>query len=243
MARTNTGEELWRKLTEVAMYRIVSAGGSTTTSGAITQGQQTITVGSTTNFLINDPVIFSGDQGVWLDSLSGTPGTATLVTTWKVPVGTASGASVWEAVKTVLGHPTEEGPSIQPTFTQTAIRSAIQDLPLQYISGQGEIGVGLPLLGFNVENWMTMFGIPETNVTGAGSAADPTQGYIGGTLFGTQTTQVLRLTGSRFNGSTVVLDFNDAKPEASGSLSLNRTAASSLPINFKCSSLTVRIYT
>jgi hypothetical protein len=243
VSRTNDGQELWRKLTEVAMYRIVTGGGSSTTSGALTAGQQTITLASTTSFSSADPVIFSGSAGVWLDSLSATPGTATIVTLWKVPIAVDSGASAWEAVKTVLGHPTEEGVSVNPTFTQTAIRSAIQDLPLQYIGGQGEIGVGLPMLGFNAENWATLWGIPESNITGANTAADPTQLYVGGSLFGTQTTQVLRLTGSRFNGSTCVLDFNDAKPEANGSLSLNRTSPTALPINFKCSSLTVRIYT
>jgi hypothetical protein len=242
MARLNTAGELWRKLTEVAVYRIVSAGGSTTASGAITVGQQTIAMTATTGFTSADPVIFSGDLGVYLSAISAAPGTASIVTTYKAPVALASGANVWQAVKTNLGHPTEEGPSITPTFSQTAIRSAIRDLPLQYISGQAEIGVALPLLGFSIEAWQSMFGIPES-VTGAGTSGDPYQGYIGGNSFGTQTTQVLRMTGNDFDGNTILMDFNDAKPEASGSTSLNRTAAAALPLNFKCSSLTIRKYT
>lgn len=241
MSRLNTAGELWRKLTEAAVYRIVSGGGSSTASGAITVGQSTIAMTATTNFSSADPVIFSGDVGVYLDSIGAAPGTASIVTVWKAPVAASAGASVWEAVKTNLGFPTEEGPSITPTFTQTPIRSAIRDLPLQYISGQGEIGVALPLLGFSIENWQTMFGIPES-VTGTGTSSDPEQGYIGGNSFGTQTTQVLRLTGSDYDGKILVMDFNDAKPEASGSTTLNRTAAASLPTNFKCSSLTIRRY-
>lgn len=242
MPRTLDHQEIWRKLDSLTMYRINTSGGSSTVTTTVTAGLQTYTVGAVTNFASGDYVIFSGTEGVWLDSLSAVA-SPTVTTVWKAPIAsTATGASIYEATGTVIGHLQEEGITLSPSFSQTPIYSAIRDLPIAYLPGRGEISASAGLLGFNVLNWQLATGQTESE-QGAGTAADPYQGYIGGNNFGSQTTQVARFAGTTFAGKTVVVDLNDARAEASGSVSFNRTQVAAIPVTFKFSGMTIRIYT
>jgi hypothetical protein len=240
--RTNDGQELWRKLDSLTAYRILTAGGSSTVATTITAGQQTYSVGAVTNWSSGDYAIFSGTEGVWLDSLA-SASSPNLVTLWKAPIAaTATGASVYEATASVIGHLQEEGITLSPAFDQTPIYSAIRDLPLQYLPGRGEISASAGLLGFNVLNWQLAVGATESE-QGTGTSSDPYQGYVGGNTFGTQTTQVLRFQGTRFDGKTVVVDLNDARAQANGSVNFNRQNPAAIPVTFKFSGMTIRIYT
>jgi hypothetical protein len=242
MPRTLDATQLFRKLTDLSFYRLKTApAGSTTSTGALTVGQTTLTVGSVTNFASADPVILSGSGGVELNEVVAAASTNGFVLLYKAAVAQNAGASIQEATRLQLGHLEENGLQISPSFAQTAIRSAIADLPIQYIPGQAEIVANFGLLEFVGQNWQTAFGIPESEI-GTGIITDPYQVYIGGTDFGTQTLQVLRAAGTLFSGDTVYLDFNDARIEVQGSVNLNRQNAAAIPCAVRCSSMTFRYY-
>jgi hypothetical protein len=240
MPRLNNGTELWRKLDELAVYRIVSAGGSQAFTASATAGATTVTLGSSTLFTLNDPVIISGPGGVELNVI-GTPATAMpLIYKLGAAQDTSQGTvTMYEAVKTVLGHLTEDGAALNGTFTQNEVRSAIADLPIAYFGAQAGISFTFNLLGFNVLNFQTAFGITESE-QGAGTQADPYQAYFGGSSFGTQTTQCFRFTGSRHDGSAVHVELYDGRIEIGGSTSLNRTAPASIPCTVKGTAFRVR---
>jgi hypothetical protein len=240
MPRLNNGTELWRKLDQLSVFRIVSGGGSQALTASAAAADTVLTLGSATLFTLNDPIIISGPGGVELNFI-GTPATS-MPLRYKLGAAqdTTSGTcTVYEAVETVLGHVTEEGASVNGSFTQTEIRSALADLPIAYIGAQAGISFSFNLLGFNVLNWQTAFGITEAE-QGTGTAADPHQGYFGGTSFGTQTTQCFRFEGTRHDGQAVHVELYDGKIEIGGTTQLNRTAAASIPCTVKGTAFRIR---
>lgn len=242
MPRTLDHQELWRKLDSLTAFRITGGGGASTVSNTVTAGLQTFTLAAVTGFTSGQSVIFSGTEGVWLDSL-GAVASPTVTTVWKAPIAsTATGASIWQATSSSIGHLQEEGITLNPSFSQTPIYSALRDLPIAYLPGRGEISASAGLLGHNILNWQLATGQTESE-QGAGSASDPYQGYIGGNNFGSQTTQVMRFQGTLFSGKTIVIDLNDARAEASGSVAFNRTAVAAIPVTFKFTGMTIRTYT
>jgi hypothetical protein len=244
MPRQNDATELFRKLTAFDLFRIQSGTiGDTTTTAAILGDGTEATVGVTaiTNFTNGDPVFISGDGGVELNAINGTVATA-MPMRYKPKLAQAIGARFVEAVRVPLGKIAEGGVSISPSRSLTAIPSALDDFPIAYIEGPVEVTFSVPLLGYNIPNWQLLLGYAEAE-TGVGTSADPWQGVIGAvnqTLLGLQ---AFRLTGSRHDGKTVLVDLLDAKLETSGSIDHNRQAPSVLSVTGRVTKMIVRVYT
>lgn len=238
MPRLNTSDELFRRLTKIQVVR--HSGVSATAGASWTAGASTITATNTFGTAVA-ALIISGPTGVELNESTATT-TALIPTLWPINAAqdTASGTvTIYKAASTNLGHITQEGVQISPAYSQTPVFSAIQDLPLVYIGGQAEISMSFNLYGFNVLNWQTAFGIPESE-TGSGTATAPYQGWLGGSQFGSQTLQCFRFTGTRIDGKIVFVELNDAKIEVTGQVSMNSQTPASIACNAKGTSMTVR---
>lgn len=240
MPRLNTGQELFKHLDSLSVFRVVSGGGSTTAAGAITAGATTLNFASTTSFTAADPLILSGASATELLVIGAavTPTTAVPITR---PAAAANpiGTQILEAVETVLGHVQQGGIQLSGQAPLTAIYSALRQSPLAYIRGYGEMQASFGLLGFNIPNLMTAFGITEAE-GGTGTTADPYRGFLGGGNIGSQGIQVFRATGTRFDGATIIADFCNAFVEPQGAISLARAAEAPIPVNMRFSDLIVR---
>lgn len=239
MPRLNSGQELFRKLDSLKVYRIqATTPGDTTLTSGVTAGATAVTIAATTNFATSDYAFILGSGGTELNRLSTALNTVQVLTR-RVGIAQDAGARFVEAVETDLGHIDEAGVVVSPTQTLTPVNSALSALPVQYITGVGEIGVTFNLLGFNVLNLHTIMGITESEL-GAGTAGDPYQGFVIGEQMGTQGTQVFRATGTRYDGATVEVDFLDARIEVQGQISLVRNAPTVLPCAIKCTAMALR---
>jgi len=240
MPRLNNGQEIFRKLDKLEVFRAVATTpGDQTITSAVAVGASTVPVAAITNFTANDPVFLIGSGGLELNRI-GTPAT-TMPLLRKTGLAHLTGARLLEAIATDFGHIDESGVVMSPSAALTAIPSALSALPVQYISGVGEIGFNFNLLGFNLLNLCTIFGIPEAE-QGAGTSGDPWQVFVSGAAMGTQGTQVIRATGTRHDGLNIEVDFLDVRVEVQGSVTLNRNAPAVLPFAGKCTALAMRIF-
>lgn len=242
MARLNTGREIWKSLDTLTVFRQVSGGGSTTAAAAITAGATAANFASTTNFTASDPLFIIGASGAELNAIGAavTPTTAVPLL-YPAAIANPSGSQLLEAVASVLGHVQQGGLSFNGTAPLVPIFSALQHTPIAYIRGYGELTASFALLGFNVENLHTVFGITES-LGGAGTSADPYRGAILGAAMGTVGTQCFRATGTRMDGSTVLVDFNDAYIEPQGQITLSRGIETPIPCNLRFTSAVIRYY-
>lgn len=241
MPRKNDGTELLKRLDTLQVFRQVSGGGNTTLAATLTAGATAVNLTASTSFTANDPIFLQGAGGFELNAITATTPTTAVPLLYKAAFGQPAGARVIEAVASNLAHITEDGLSWSASANLTDVFSALQSGAIARIFGQGTQEVGFSLLGFNGLNLQTWLGMPEAE-TGAGSSADPYQVALGGSTMGTQGLQCIRATGTRFDGSTVQLDFNDAVLIPSGAVTMNRSAAAALPCTLRFSDAVVRIW-
>ncbi len=240
MPRLNSGLELFRKLDTLQVFR--QAGSvQTTAAAAITSSAGTINMTATTGFTAADVIAIVGSGGAELNAITAvTPSTAVPLL-YPALVANPSASIIYRMTGSSLAHITEEGIRLSGTAPLQAINSALAGAPIGYIYGYGELQASLALLGMNGLNLQTMFGITEAEI-GAGSSASPYGVAVLGANIGSQAIQCVRATGTRVDGSTLIIDFNDVKIEPQGDIQLARNAAASLPINMRFTSLCYRQY-
>lgn len=242
MPRLLTGQEVWKSLDTFQVFRQVSGGGSTTAAAAITAGATVANFASTTTFAASDPLFIVSAAGTELNAIGAavTPTTAVPLL-YPAAISAASGAQLLEAVATSLGHIQQGGFSFNPGTPLVPVFSALGHLPVTYLRGFGEFVANFGLLGFNVLNFQSMFGMTE-NEGGAGTSANPYRGAITGGDVGTQGVQCLRATGTRQDGSSIIADFNNAFIAPAGPVALSRGVETALPCEVRFTSYVVRIY-
>lgn len=238
--RTNAQTETYKNITAVSMFRIKNAGASTVTTAPVAKGDTQLAVDSVVGFADKDPLLISGDGGVELASVSGAPVAPDITTLYKLLLAQGVGAAVYLGEKVPLGYPTDSGIQFSGSLQQQAIMSAIADLPIGYIPGVAEISLNFSLLGFNVENLQLMFG-QEESVIGVGTAADPYQGAVQGSLVGRAGLRVFRVEGNRADGKFFMVDFLNFIHEVSGNVQMARQAAA-YPVNGKCTGIIKRVW-
>lgn len=242
MPRTLDFNELFRKLDSLQVFRQVSGGGSTSLAAALASAASVVNVASMTSFASGDPVFIIGSGGTELNAITAVTPTSAVPLLYKANFAQASGASFVEAVATSLGHIQANGIVMNASQPMTPINSAFDALPLTYIYGYGELSATFGLLGFNGLNLQTALGIPESE-QGAGTSGDPYQVGLSGATMGTQGIQCFRAMGSRHDGKTIMLDFNNAKIAMEGAVNLQRTAEAAIPCSIKFTTAVLRIYT
>lgn len=242
MPRLNTGQEIWKSLDTLQVFRQVSPGGSTTAAAAITAGATAANFAATTSFSASDPLFIVGSSGTELNAIGAalTP-TSAVPLLYPAAMANPSGSQLLEAVATTLGHVQQSGLPFGGTAPLTPIFSALQHTPIAYIRGFGELTCSFSLLGFNIPNLQTIFAITE-NEAGSGTSAAPYVGAILGGNVGSQGIQCFRATGTRMDGSTVLVDFNNAFVEPQGQITLSRGVETPIPCNMRFTSAVIRIY-
>lgn len=242
MPRLLTGQELFKSLDTLSVFRQVSGGGSTTVSTLATAGATAVGFTATTNFTAADPIILVGSTGTELNAIGGavTPTTAVPIA-FPLAMQHPVAAQILEAVETVLGHIEQAGLSFTGQAPLAPVFSALQHAPITYLRGFGEQQVSFSLQGFNPLNLQSMFGITEAE-GGAGSLANPYRGVILGQNIGTQGIQCLRATGTRMDGSVLILDFTNGFIEPSGPINMSRGVVTSMPCNLRFQNAILRQY-
>jgi hypothetical protein len=98
------------------------------------------------------------------------------------------------------------------------------------------------LLGFNIENLQTVFGIPES-VGGAGTLVNPTRGFISGQKMGTESLTCLRGVGIMADGLTnIMVDFNNVTVVPQVNSQLGGTNPAGLGLSWRCTSMGIRLW-
>jgi hypothetical protein len=242
MPRLLTGQEIWKSLSSLQVFRQVSGGGSTSAAAALTAGATVANFTATTSFTASDPLFIVGASGTELNAIGAaiTPTTAVPLL-YPVAQANPSGSQLIEAVATDPGHLTQEGIQLSPSTPLNPVFSALGHLPIAYLRGYGELLATFMLTGFNILNLQTMLGMTEAE-GGAGTSADPYRGAFSGGNVGTQGIQCLRATGVRQDGSTVLVDLNNAFIEPQGAIPLSRGVVAPIPMQVRFTTAIVRLY-
>ena len=240
MARANTQTEVYKNITEIAMYDVAAANGDTTVPGALAAGASTVTVASGTNFAADEPIFIIGTGGFERNEVDSVA-TNTITLKYKLAIDQDAGARLVSASKTILGYPTRDGLSFTGSLQNTPIESAIASLPIGYIAGNAELSLNFALLGWNIENLQLMFGAPES-VTGAGTEADPYQGAVLAETVATAGLRAIVVTGTLRDLKNFTIDFLNFQHEISGNVQMGKDVAS-YPVSGKCTGLVKRLWT
>jgi hypothetical protein len=238
MPRLNNAQELFRRLDSLQVFR--QAGSTQTTLGAAyTAGATALNVASMTGFTANDAVIVAGSDGAEVLAVTAVTPTSAVPLLQPAVLANPSGSLLYRATAVNLGELEESSIRMSGQAPLVPINSALKGFPIAYFYGYGDFSASFGLLGFNILNLQTIFGITESEI-GTGASATPWAGALKGGNVGTQGIQCLRATGVRQDGSTVVVDFGDAKIEPQGEISLARNAATPLPCTLRCTTIVVR---
>ena len=176
MPRLNKKAELFSHLTEVGVMREASGvHGDTTLSIAAAAAATVLEVPATGDFTAGDYVMIDAAESMEIaqvDIQSPTQLKARNGIYRAHPVGTP----VVEVVRTILGDLTDEG--VQLALAEgdfNAILSATQREPVGYIAGHIAQMAEFGILNLSPENLCAALGIPESAISGSGSAAEPTK--------------------------------------------------------------------
>lgn len=240
MPRLNSGLELFRKLDTLTVFRQAGTV-QTTAAAAIAKSAGTVNFTSVTGFTANDAVAIIGTGGAELNAIGAVTAPAAVPLMFPALVANPSGSVIYRMAGVSLAHITQEGIRLGGSAPLQAINSALAGAPIGYLYGYGEMQASLSLLGMNGLNLQTMFGITEDEI-GAGTSASPYGVAVLGANIGSQGVQCVRATGTRVDGSIIIVDFNDAKIEPQGEITLARDAAAALPVNLRFTSLCYRQY-
>jgi hypothetical protein len=239
MPRLNSAAELFAAVTGLELYLPTTGTfGSSTTSGNAAVAATSLSLGAYTNFADDDYVLISGDGGVELNQVDGTPA-GSLPLEYKLGKAQTAGATVIEMTKASLGKIEQGGVTIGSSFTQTAIFSAQDTSAIGYFPGEGEITFSFSLLGLNGPNIALSFGA-ESSEIGAGTTADPYITALSGSDIGALTEAVIRLVGTRFDGDAFHIDLCDIKIEGGGQTQFGRQSAGGIPVSGKATALYFR---
>lgn len=242
MPRQNTGQELYKFLTNFSKFMVQPSGGDTVTTAGLATGASVVATSAITNFTTGDPVCIDGDGGTELNAISGTVATSEPLK-YKSAFAQSAGARFVEMVEKVLGHIDENGITFGVQQQLNAVVSAISRVPIGYlVGGPGEMSLSVALRGFNNLNFQSMFGIDEAE-TGTGISTDPYQAAIGLVNLGSHGLQCYRATGTLYDGRTVTQDFCGAKIEVNGSIQIGSSKPPIVPLAIKYTNIIQRIWT
>ena len=241
MPRLLTGDEVYTELSSIVAYREpTSTHGDTLTTDAQAVADISIDLTSATNFVANDPILISGDQGSELNEISAI---AVLVATLKRKVLFANsiGSRVLGLVRIPLGHIGEDSAEFSGAPTVNAVPAATSKTPIAYIAVGGELSGRFSLTGFNVLNMQLAFGAAESEI-GTGVVGDPYRGAIGRAAMGTQGILCFKATGLRKDGSTIEVDFVDVTITGSPTMNVSGKTGRPIPVEFRAITHVINIW-
>lgn len=174
MARLNTNAELWSHLSSFKVLWDSTTGLSTTVStGGCSSGGSTCGTAATSTGLAAGDYVRIGPRGgteiAWIEAKS----TAGFTAKNEYIESHSSGESVVEQVVTDLGDIADSGISVDVTADVTTINVATQRHAYAHHVAHTDYACTVQLENLSVENLLTCMGIPDSQIHGAGSTADP----------------------------------------------------------------------
>jgi hypothetical protein len=206
MARLYKNAELFSHVTEIGYMReATGTHGDTTLSANAAKGASTITVTSATNFADGD-YLFIGAPGDTQEiaQQSGAPAGSVITLRSTLAMAHLSGEEVSEVTRTKLGDLSDDG--VDVTWGEgdfNAITAATKRGAVGYLVGHASQLLEFSVINTNPENVAASLGIPEANVTGAFTAANPTKLDMAPDDFVTAVAAAWYFVGLRKDGSTV----------------------------------------
>lgn len=222
MARKNTNAELWKALSQFGMMDD-STGTfmNTTLSSSEAEGQSALSVVITTNGSSGD-YFRLGDQGNYEVCQIETATTVVITCKSNIAYGHASGEAVVELTRTDLGDLTDDGVVWEVAADRTRIDAATQRHAYTYNINHTEYRVTVNLENLSDENVLTSLGIPESNLHGAGTTADPKVADLTPDDMNTIDPLHFWARGTLGNGNTVEVQFWDCEIDPSKSVTFAR---------------------
>jgi len=223
MARTNTNSELFKALSQFGMMDDSTAAGAhvdTTLSAAYAAGVSTLKIASKTGATAGDYVRI-GSAGIMEIAKIETASTSMVVRSLTA-YAHASGEVVHEVTRTNLGDLSDDGVAVDVAADRTRIDAATRRHGYDYNINHTEYKVTVALENLSDQNVLTALGVPEANVTGAGTAADP---YVAdGTPNNLDTIEPVHFwaRGTLGNGNTVEVQFWDCRIDPSKTMTFAR---------------------
>lgn len=196
MPRKNNNAEIWNELSEFGAIRNkTGTAGSTTLTAAAAAGATTLTVAAITNFADTDIIRIGAGNEMEVAVISGAPAGSTITLQQALVKAHANGDAVVEQAKTVLGIVTDDGVETDVDADFSPIQAATQRMVVAYVGGHFGPWFRAAIESFNLENLATSYGMKETEIIGAGSAANKYRLAIDGTKLGNQLDQGFYFTG------------------------------------------------
>lgn len=203
MARLNTSDELWVAVSEAGFFTDETAGtpGSTTSDAAYSAGDTVISVTSEANFGAGDLIRVGTANEMEIQIVESTAaGSITLESA--LAFAHVSGIPVVEQQRVNLGDISDDGVTRESSVERTEIRAATQAGVYATLVTNASARVSWNLLNHSLENVMFALGMDESNISGAGSAADPWVADINPDNFNELTNIAVYFTGSLRDGTT-----------------------------------------
>ncbi|MFA6044193.1 MAG: hypothetical protein WC718_04355 [Phycisphaerales bacterium] len=222
MARTNTNAELWKALSQFGMMDDSTAASkvNTTLSAAYAAGVSTIKIASAVGATALD-YIRIGPSGVMeVAQLETNTTNPALVS--KIAYAHASGETVKELTRTILGDLSDDGVQVEITADRTRIDAATRRHAYDHNINHTEYRVTVAMENLSDENVLTSLGIPESNRHGAGTAADPYVADATPANLDTINPVHFWCRGTLGNGNTVEVQMWDCRIDPSKSITFAR---------------------
>lgn len=230
MPRLNTSDELYDALTEVGYIRDVDPENASTLATAPSSGDTTFDVagGEGAQFEAGDLIrVGSGEKLEVVEVAS--VATDTLTVFPALVHDHAIGEAVVEQEKIDMGHVEEGGLTIENTEDTFEVRSATSAVVLLTKTTGINMRITWPNILFSAENLALAMGVPEGQITGAGTASDPTAISWHSDVLGTELNASVYAQGTREDGEIIEVRGFNVRWDLNVTSTLARNAVAGLP--------------
>ncbi len=178
MPRTNANGELWDALTEFGRL-LDSTGGSTlaTASAAAAAGASAVTAANSTVLSTGTYIRIGPMGGAQLAYINAISTMDVLTLRSELAEDVSTGETIRELERTILGDTDDNGVQSNVNADITSINAATQRNTYAHLVAHTDMLVEVGILNISWENLLATVGAPESNLSGAGTVADPTVAY------------------------------------------------------------------
>lgn len=227
MARLNTSAELWDAVSEVGYFND-TAGGSTTVDASSPADAPTLNVASETGYVAGE--FGRVGSGETLEVFEVEAVAAGIITTkTNLAYTHAVNEVVEKQVKVIMGHISEGGVQANVAEDVFEISAATSALVLARRTTRVTQTISWASILFSLENLAVAFGIAETRVSGAGTAADPSVFRTIAADFNTLKNTSLYFLGALEDGSTFEIRGWNARYDLNKTSTFARNAVAEIP--------------
>lgn len=223
MARSNTNAELWKALSQFGMMDD-STGSflNTTISASAAEGASAVTPASTTNGSTGDYVRVGGHGNYEVAIVDALTTASAYTLRSQLAYTHSSGEALVELTRTDLGDVNDDGVQWEVTADRTRVDAATQRHAYDHNINHTEYRITVSMENLSEENLLTSLGVPESNVHGAGTSADPTVADFTPADIDTIDPLHFWARGTLGNGNTIEVQFWDCRVDPTKTMTFAR---------------------